>query len=110
MSEVVIDHKALIFCGVPEARAVLLKAAHPEGLRFPCDSATLAEYAGIVKNLELNIADAAAGLPAENREAFELAMAPHKRAYERAVKAAGDKYREAKAAVMLGILNSLAVG
>lgn len=106
MPEVVIDHKALIFCGVPETRAALLKAAYPEGLRFPCDAATLAEYTGLLKNLELNIADAAAGLPAEKREEFERAMAAHKRAYERAIKTAGDTYREAEAAAMLAILNA----
>ena len=107
MPEVVIDHKALIFCGVPEARAAPLKAAYPEGLRFPCDAGTVTEYAGLVKNLELNLADAAAALPDDKREEFERAMAPHKRTYERAVKAAGDKYREQEAAAMLAILNTL---
>jgi hypothetical protein len=108
MSEIVIDHKALIFCGVPEDRAALLKAAYPQGLRFPCDSATLTEYAGMVKNLELNLADAAAGLPDDKRDAFVAAMASPKRTYDRAIKAAGDKYREAEAAAMLAALNDLA--
>lgn len=108
MPEVVITHKTLISCGVPEAQAAPLKAAYPEGLRFPCDAGTLAEYAAIVKNLELNLADAAAALPDDKREEFERTMVSARRTYERAVKAAGDKYREQEAAVMLGILNELA--
>jgi hypothetical protein len=110
MPEVVITHNTLIGCGVPENRPGVraIRESHPDGLRFPCDAETLAEYTAIVKNLELNLADAAAALPDDKREEFERAMVPVRRTYERAVKAAGDKCREQQAAVMLGILNSLA--
>ena len=107
MPEVVITHKTLISCGVPETGAAPLKASHPEGLRFPCDAGTVTEYAGLVKNLELNLADAAAALPDDKREVFERAMVSARRTYERAVKAEGDKYREQEAAAMLAILNTL---